>query len=376
MTQEKIPTVGAESPFAALRLDVPTIQARTASYPEDLREHVLWLANYVREECARDLDILCATANKLGISFDKTTWGKILRGLLQRDSQGVEQASPIVNVGKLTRAIESLRKDSLLREMAGRVPYVMTPTGETMFNFVDKKRAPDRVNKFGMIVGHTGRQKTATLKEYCRRNNHGTCVRVEAPETASHTQFITDLAEKYGCSRQATWDRKRNTIRQSVNDKRTIIVENVQRLYDERQGGNQKVFSYLQKLQDDTDCTVILTLTPVFASKLRKNLAEGYFEQFIGRAGGEREILTLEEFSSEEDVEVIAKSFGLEKLSEKIAWGPEEKQRTGTALEYLAAIARESGRDRVLFEALQEARVIAGKKDLNINHVRVARGED
>ena len=49
MTQEKIPTVGAEGPFAALRLDVPTIQARTASYPEDLREHVLWLANYVRD---------------------------------------------------------------------------------------------------------------------------------------------------------------------------------------------------------------------------------------------------------------------------------------------------------------------------------------
>ena len=208
----------------------------------------------------------------------------------------MEQASLIVNAGKLTRAIESLRKDLLLREMAGRVPYVMTPTGEAMFNFVEAKRAPDRVNKFGMIVGHTRRQKTATLKEYCRRNNQrhlrargsagdGQPHAVQSPTSRKN---IADAAGK----RRGTG--KRNTIRQSVNAKRTIIIENVQRLYDERQGGNQKVFSYLQKLQDDTDCTVILTLTPVFASKLRKNLAEGYFEQFIGRAGGEREILTLE----------------------------------------------------------------------------------
>jgi DNA transposition AAA+ family ATPase len=360
MNQHSIPTVGDND--SALRLDVPTIQTRTAHYPDEIREPVLWLANFLREECARDLDILVETAKKLGVAFDKTTWGKILRGRWNRDANGNETPAPIVALSKLTRAIEQLRKDCALREQAGKVPFVMTPTAEMIFNFVDKKRAHDRVNKFGMIVGHTGTQKTATLKEYCRRNNHGTCVRVEAPETASHTQFITDLAEKYGCSRQATWDRKRNTIRQSVNERRAIIVENVQRLYDERQGSNQRVFSYLQKLQDDTDCTVILTLTPVFISKLKKSIAEGYFEQFIGRAGGEKDILTLEDFPSDEDVLAIAKSFSLADAAKHLA--------------ELSKIVREAGRVRVLFEALQEAKVQAGKKELTIHHIRAARGED
>lgn len=360
MTQEQVKTVSEND--TTIRLDVPTIQNRTAHYPEDLREPVLWLANYLREECARDLDILTEVARKLGISFDKTSWGKVLRGRWNRDADGNETPSPIISISKLLRAIESLRRDASLRDLAGKVPFVMTPTAELIFNFVDKKRAPDRVNKFGMIVGHTGTQKTATLKEYCRRNNHGTCVRVEAPETASHTQFITDLAERYGCSRQATWDRKRNTIRQSVSDKRTIIVENVQRLYDERQGSNQKVFSFLQKLQDDTDCTVILTLTPVFVSKLKRSIAEGYFEQFIGRAGGERDILTLEDYPSEEDVLQIAESFRVVDAKK--------------VLPYLAQIAREPGRIRVLFEALQEARIASKSGAISVQLIKSVRSED
>ena len=157
-------------------------------------------------------------------------------------------------------------------------------------------------------------------------------------------------------------------------------MENVQRLYDERQGHNQKVFSYLQKLQDDTDCTVILTLTPVFERKLRGKIADGYFEQFIGRAGGERDILVLEEFPSDDDVLAIAKSFGLKgvhvqtKRNEKT--GADETVYTSEHLPELVKIVRESGRVRCLFEALQEAKVQAGKKELTINHIRAARGED
>ncbi len=360
MNQTDIKTIGEDA--RALRLDDPTMQQRVEHYPESLREPVLWLAAFVRNECARDTDLLVVHARKLGIEHDKTTWNRVLRGLWNRNAAGDALPSPIVAENKLLRGISALRKDVALREQSGKVPFVTTPTAQTIFDFVDKKRAPDRVNRFGMIVGHTGTQKTATLKEYCRRNNHGTCVHTESPATPSQTQFITDLAEHYGCSRQATWDRKLNTIRQSVNERRCIIVENVQRLYSERDKTNQKVFNYLQKLQDDTGCTIILTLTPVFVTKLLQRVAEGYFEQFIGRAGGERDILTLEEYPSEEDVLAIATSFALKDADKHVA--------------ELAKIARETGRVRVLFEALQEAKVQAGKRELTLAHVRAARGED
>lgn len=378
MNQKDIKTVGTDD--RVLRLDDPTMLTRVEHYPDELREPVLWLAAYVRNECNRDLDLLAGHAGKLGISFDKTTWSKVLRGLWNR-SAGGEATGPIVSLKKLTDSLASLRRDVALREMAGKVPFVMTPTAQGIFHFVDKKRAPDRINKFGMIVGHTGTQKSATLSEYCRRNNHGTCVKIEAPATPSQTQFITDLAEHYGCSRQATWDRKRNTIRESVNERRCIMVENVQRLYSEKEAENQRVFNYLQKLQDDTGCTIILTLTPVFVSKLRNRIAEGYFEQFIGRAGGTRDILTLEAYPSAEDVEAIATSFGIDWLDKPTSWRvpnlpADAPDVTGPALEYLTSIAREEGRVRILFECLQDAKVLAGKKPITLAHVRTARDED
>ena len=214
MNQSNIPTVGEDA--QAFRLDVPTMTARIGDYPEELKAPVLWLAGFVRENCQRNVDILVAEARALKIEFDKTTWMKVLRGRYQKDAQGAPLPSPIVNLNKLLRAIQQLREQNNLRELAGRVPFVMTPTAQAMVDFVNKKRAPDRVNKFGMIVGNTGTQKMATLKYYNLENNHGAGALVESPANGSLSVFITDLAFKYGCSRLARTDRKENTIRESI----------------------------------------------------------------------------------------------------------------------------------------------------------------
>lgn len=346
-----------------IRLDVPTMQTRVATYPEELREPVLWLAAYVREECGHDIDVLVTEARALKIEFDKTTWTRILRGRLQKNARGEETPAPIVNVQKLLKAIASLREQWTLRDLAGKVPFVMTPTAEMICNFIDKKRAPDRVNKIGMIVGNTGTQKSATLKYYHRLHNHGSGCVIESPANGSLSVFLADLAWAIaGCSRSASHDRKQTSIYESVGKANYIVVENVQRLYHERDEANQRVFSFLQKLQDDTNCTIILTLTPVFVAKLKRSIAQGFFEQFIGRAGGERDILTLEEFPSDEDVLAIAKAFNLADAEKHVA--------------ELAKMVREPGRVRVLFEALQEAKVQCGKRQLTMTAVRAARGED
>ena len=59
---------------------------------------------------------------------------------------------------------------------------------------------------------------------------------------------------------------------------------------------------------------------------------------------------------------VIAQGFGLVDAPKHLA--------------ELSKIAHEPGRIRILFEALQEAKVNAGKRDLTIQHIRAARGED
>ena len=346
------------------KYDTITLEAVAAGYPEELREPFVWLGTFIREECNRDLDLLVERAQKLGIGTDKTNWSKLIRGHWNKDADGNPTPSPAVALPRLLRNIETIRKDSRIKSQSGKIPFVVTPTAASIFNYIDLKRSPDRVCKFGVVIGETGSQKTASFRQYCQHNNHGACVWVESPETPSMRQFLTDLASRYGCGVSASHERKKFTILRAVNDRKCIIVDNVQRLYIERMEGNQPIFNFLQKIQEDTGCTVILSFTPTFERRFTAGLNAGFFEQFEGRSGGRRNFLRLPEYAPEEDVLAIAQAFGLRE-AEKHA-------------DELVKIAREPGRIRRLFEDLQNAKILAvrRKTQLAMNHVRQARDEE
>lgn len=356
-----------------IRLDAVTLEERAKLLPESMRELFVWLGSFVREECDGNLDLLQDRFAALKIEHDKTTWSKILRGLWNRDAHGKEVSSPCLSEEKFHRAVSLLRKDAKIKEQGGRIPFVKTSTAGLITDYINVKRAPDRVNKFGVIIGETGTQKTATLKHYCAENNHGMCVRVEAPERPSMSQFMSDLAKQFGDESLRSYGKKKAFVLEAVTAKKTIIVENVQRLYDDRFGSNQPIFSFLQKLQEDTGCTVIITFTPVFEKKFTSS---AFFEQFEGRAGGVKRFVRLAEHPPIEDVRDIAKAFGMtaSALNEKTTWQTEKL----TVLEYLNRIAHERGRIRRLFEDLQDAKIEAeaAKEALTIEHVKRARGEE
>ena len=339
-----------------VRLDAATLETRAQHMPEATREPFIWLGSFCREECSGEIDLLWKRFTDLGFNHDKTSWSKILRGQWQTDAKGQPTEAPVLSVEKFLKAVGALRNDARVKELGGRIPFVMTPTAKRIFSFIDMKRAPDRVNKFGLIIGETGTQKSATTLEYVRRNNHGAVVRVEAPETPSMTQFMTDLASSYGNTDRQGYMRKKMYVLGVVNAKRTIIVENIQRLYDSRSGDKQPIFSFLQKLQEDTNCTVILTLTPLFERTLISGLNRAFFEQFEGRAGGRRNFLRLDQYPTFEDVLAVAKAFGLQEASRH-----EEE---------LVKLVMQPGRIRYLFEALQDAKILAGKEPLTISHLR------
>ena len=347
-----------------IQLDDPKIEARAAVLPEEMQEPFRWLSVYLRDECHRDFDVLNKRFESVGVERDKTTWTRILRGHWNRDANGVERPSPVLALGKFLRDVGALRKDAQLKANAGKVPFIMTGTAQSIWNYIDLKRAPDRVNKFGVVIGETGSQKTATFREYVTVNNHGTCVWLEAPAKPRVGEFIADLGECYGCPRNSNTARRMVKIAESVTDRKTIIVDNVQRLYDPKNEGNQEIFNFLQKLQDKTRCTIILSFTPTFENTFRQGRDKGYFEQFEGRAGGKRSFLRLPTHAPEEDVIQIAEAFGL--------------QQPGKHEDYLVAISREPGRIRTLFEALQTAKVLANaaRVKMTVDHIRAARGED
>lgn len=349
---------------ANLNFEVSKLETIALTYPEEMREPFLWLAGYVRNECGCSLDVLEAKTKELKFQTTNSTFSKILRGRWQLDSHN-RKITPIMASKNFLQLVERLRAEAQLNTLAGQVAFVKTGTTTLISDYIDVRRAPQRVCKFGFIGGPTGSQKTATFKHYCLLNNHGACIWMEAPERPKLGQFITDLAYRYGASIWLNRLKKENKIRESVNARRTIIVDNIQRLHDEKNSDDQgrEVFNYLQKLQDETGCTIILSATAEFYKKFTAGIAKGYYEQFEGRCGGRKQFLVLPEFAPREDVLQIAEAFGLK----------EPDRHT----DYLEKIAQEPGRIRILFQALQSAKQVADNNSevLTINHVKDAMDE-
>lgn len=346
------------------RLDDITLEKHAAAYPAEIRESFMWLGWFVREVCQRDLSVLQARFQELNINHDKTTWSKILRGRWNSDAEGKTLAVPVLALAKFLKAVQSLRDDQRVREMAGRLPFVETSTTKVIWDYIDDRREPERVNRFGVIVGRTGNQKTASFKEYQRQHNHGLCTWQEAPENGSVKEFIVTLAAKYGGSWSDSYELARQRVFRTVKSRNTIIVDNAQALYKPKQGNDQQVFNLLRRLGDERECTVILSITPEFHKKLTEQMLQGYFEQFEGRAGCRRNFLVLPDYPPEEDVLAFAEAFKL-KDAEK-------------HLDYLVKLSQEPGRVRSLLEDLQSAKRIAEHetKPLTIGILKGVRDEE
>lgn len=363
------PTPPERAKDIAIRYDDLTLQRHAASYPVELQEPFMWLGWFIREKCFGQLDVFMERAKAFGIEHDKTSWSKIMRGKWNQDSDGNE-VTPCIALKKLLGHIKRFRDQNAIDEMAGKIDFIETPTTQTIFAFIDNKRATDRVNKLGVVVGRTGLQKTASFKEYCRRNNHGACVWMEMPENGSMKEFIVMLGVKYGGARRDSFEGARRRVMETLMPTvglkhRTIIIDNAQAAYKEKNGAKQPVFDFIRRIGDETGCTVIISLTKEFHDTLQTdNQLKAYFEQFEGRAGGERGFLVLPDFPPEEDVLAIAEAFKLRDAEKHI--------------DYLVKIGRERGRIRRIFEDLQQAKIDAetDKKPFTINYVKAVRGEE
>ena len=351
-----------ESTNNPINYDEVTIEQEAAHLPESMREDYRWLKVFAREECGRAVLRLTERFQSVGVMHDSTTWSKIMRGRWNRNPHGDPLPSPVISQEKFQAAVERLRADVRAGAMRGRVPYTETSSGLSMFGYMDRLVASDRINKFGVIVGPTGSQKTATFREFERRRNHASTHWIECPENGSLSDLLAMLAARFGYRRNAI-NRAKSTLLTCVKSHHLLILDNAQDLW--KPGSlTQPAFSFLRRLQDVTGCTIVLSITNTFEQQLLDGLIRGYFEQFEGRSGGRNKWLRLPEYAPEDDVLAIAQAFGL--------------QDARKHLKALVAISREPGRIRRLFEDLQEAKILANaeKAKLTMDHVRTARGED
>src|SRR3954470_777292 len=93
---------------SGFKLDDLTLDHYAKLYPAEMRDPFMWFGYFVREVCSRDLEVLMARLDQLGVNHDKTTWSKILRGRWNRDGEGNLLDNPCIALPKFLKAVEKL----------------------------------------------------------------------------------------------------------------------------------------------------------------------------------------------------------------------------------------------------------------------------
>jgi hypothetical protein len=344
---------GASDSRLTVRRDLGTFETSIAQYPEAVKPGAAWLYQYMMQKCNGAPAIVAAQLRKI----DPKTYPnreqyiyQVTTGRYFKHSKGEKAIAVFLDI------IAALRRHEMLAEQTGRIAFnEELSSWIDLKNYIDRKRARETVCKFGAIEGDTGTGKTKGTKHYQLLNNHGSTVRFEAPSTPSLPRFLVKLGACYNILPGVRTHERVTKIEENVNETRTIIVENVQRLYNVKTGPYQPIFSYLQELQDDTDCTIILTWTPVFRNELLRGKDHKFFEQFVSRIGGIDDVLSLDRRLPKKDLASIAEQFEVDDFA--------------ACYPLLNGWALQPGPLRMVYSRLQKAKVLARGKVVTLDHL-------
>jgi DNA transposition AAA+ family ATPase len=275
--------------------------------------------------------------------------------------------NPYISATNLSQAITAIRDQVRVELLQGGMPFVETSTFHTLRRFIEKKLRKERVNKWGVIVGPTGTQKTASYKELCQRISGLRWA--ESNSNCSLRELVMRLARKCGyrgsttsAAKQAILDAMASPL--SSSESKGIIVDNMQEMVRREMDGKrlkdkQTAYEFFREVQDETGCAIIWSITPESEDDMfdAKSI---YFEQFEGRAGGRESFLRLANYPPVADLVQIAEAVGFKDAADH--------------KDLLKTIGHARGRIRRFFEILQEARdaADADKAKLTVDYVEAA----
>lgn len=164
-------------------------------------------------------------------------------------------------------------------------------------------------NMPAFIYGDSQLGKTACLKEFTRRNNHGTTRYIRMPSSPTFPYFLKVVAEACYIPPRQAHDVLRRRIMDSLDDRNLLIIDEVhQAMCTGTEPNARKVVEFLREVYDRTGCGIVLCGTKVFRDEFERGRQSLVFEQFRRRGMLE---LVLPETPSRSDINKIAAAFDL-----------------------------------------------------------------
>lgn len=324
------------------------IDAVKAIYPEEIREPLQWLFGYYIAQCGASRAHLCAKLTSVGHSYDQSYVYKFLTGGM------MENGKFKGSIPNWTAAIEALQQLTRWESRNGQFPMIETETVRIIRDALDNIRGKGRICKWAVLTAETGRGKSYGVSQYKIDNNHGLTTYIEAPAIPMLSHLVHLLFKRMCGGDGKTYYIKEESLLSEVKEEKLIIIDNAQRLYNPKGGARrQDCFSFLQKLQDETKCSIALIFVKDVQTEfysledMLRGPAKGFFRQFIGRIGGIHRIIHLPSRTCDADLRKFAAAAG---------YTDEDATRLLPVLRHLD---QQEGNLRVLLQALQDAMVRA-----------------
>jgi len=309
----------------ALRITQSLVDDVKAAYPPEVREPTQYLYGYMTAHCNGDRNRLAAKLSQLGFSYQANYFYKLFTGRWLENGEFKASSEKII-------AMASALQDALLGRMRdGRFPPVETEVFRLIRDSIDAIRQPGRICKWLFLTARSGGQKSYCLDWYRHEVNSGRTLYLESPATPDLASLIFELAKALGKDTMRTRYDRISYISEQLNEDHALIIDNAQRLFNENKRNRQDCFSFLQRVQDQTKCAVVLVfvtevidlpngkrgqVTNDTLHDILTGSARGFFTQFLGRIGGAEHILRLPEVTSDHDLRAFARAAGFDRADD------------------------------------------------------------
>lgn len=291
------PAVAGTPGFRGFNIRGDTIKAAIADLPEEHRDLVWWFAQWAANKNLSRAELGTVLKQPNGSTYSTDSVVQLLTGGRTRRGE---------NIQPMLDAIAQLRRVEGERETMAGSGFIET----RLFGEISRRcrRALLR-QRVMFIFGDSQIGKTASLKEYQRRNNHGQTIYVEVPTGGSLGAFLRALGKAFNLPQRVEAKQLADRIIDCFDDKMLLIVDEAHRLPITRQAvAGLAVYSFLRELMNRKQCGIVVSMTNEGRNDFLKGPYAKQLEQFWRRRTAP---LQLPNVTPDDDAALFAQAYGL-----------------------------------------------------------------